>query len=358
MKSLLRFIGWCIGLFGSFLLTLFLVLTIVLTALSMTLTNRNNLKMWLKSSTLYENAKSLVIESMIQIPTEGTKDSSATEESYFAAMGKRLQNSNDDFTKLINKIVTPQYLESTLNTVIDATYDWLEKKTENLDFTIKIVENKADFVEFLAITFREKAKQLPACPKNFKVTAKFEPLGTSCWPRGMSYNEINKFIDKNSNRPEFQELFNKTGFSSEAFKIPLETSQQVQRIYVLVRFLPLLVIVVVLVLSGLCILFIPSKRGAVVIVGLALLFPGILWLVGALSGVMSTKYIFSNISDTVQSAQFVLLSPYLKLLVEAVLSSFKSRLFLCIGTAIAMGALLIVVGTISFRKPKAVTKTG
>jgi len=73
---------------------------------------------------------------------------------------------------------------------------------------------------------------------------------------------------------------------------------------------------------------------------------------------MSTKYIFSNIPDTVQSAQFVLLSPYLKLLVEAVLSSFKSRLFLCIGTAIAMGALLIVVGTISFRKPKAVTKTG
>ncbi|MCK9368985.1 hypothetical protein M0R04_03420 [Candidatus Dojkabacteria bacterium] len=118
MKTILNILRGILGLIFFLVLIILLVLTPTLISTGIIISHKENPKSWLANSGIYEELPGIISKT---ITGDGTKD----EHGKTKVVDKTLQ-------KLVNKIVTKEYVSSNVGLVIDGAYDWLSGKTPNL----------------------------------------------------------------------------------------------------------------------------------------------------------------------------------------------------------------------------------
>lgn len=193
MNILLGILRWLCAIIISIALSTW----IVVATINMTVTNRTVVKQWLASSGVYDTA----LSSLLRVDPTTSSTSAGT------------IISNSDMQKALAQTFNAEYLKTSTNTIIDATYDWMEGKTKAVTFSIPVQDLSSNFTNNLTAIIEPKLAALPACTG--KATY------PSCLPAGISAAEYAKQVTKPSNSSPFLgEPFTQNSFGDSAPSLP------------------------------------------------------------------------------------------------------------------------------------------
>lgn len=167
--------------FCAFLMSTALSAWIFVATLQVTVLDRGVVKSWLATSGVYNQA----LGNLVQVSTNNaTTDSLVT--------GTVLQNA-------LNKTFPPSYLQQNTNTVIDATYDWLEGKKNTITFNIPVQQKATEFSSNLANELEPVIAKLPTCGA-FTIQS---TVAATCIPKGISAANYAKQLTQPADSSDF-----------------------------------------------------------------------------------------------------------------------------------------------------------
>ncbi len=139
---------------------------LVVATLQMTILNREVAKGWIQNSGLYSN-----LIDAIPFQVDGGENEA-----------KKSFITTQDIQGALKKTFPPSYIQTHAETIIDATYDWIEAKTDKVTFSIPINDKMTEFAANLATQIQPRLATLPACggmiPPN--------DGAPTCIPRGLN----------------------------------------------------------------------------------------------------------------------------------------------------------------------------
>jgi hypothetical protein len=335
----INILRWILASILLLILSLVIIVGTIASGATKAITNQENLKVAVANSVIYDNALPIALEFLTQSATK-----SGEGQAYYAGLKKQFDNPADPLNQLVREIFTPNYLQQSVNTVIDAFFAWLRGETERPEFEIQIARDQKTLIKFLAITFKEKIRGLPNCPANFVIIKNFNPLETTCRPLGFNLDEVDNFLLINGDRPEFKQLLNKATINSSALKVDPKTSQNVQLVYRLVRYSWLMVMTAVITLSLLSAVIIPRFRRGLVVGGRVVVVCGAIILVGQLVLAALRGLIISSAINRLPADSISLIQTYLASIMRQLYVSIITRVSLESLFLIAWGLILIIAG--------------
>lgn len=85
--------------------------------------------------------------------------------------------------------LTPEYLRTNVNLILDSIYQWLDGKTSQPTFSINLTDVKTSFADKVADGARQKAAALPKCVTTANI-APFDVFSAGCLPAGVSPDQV------------------------------------------------------------------------------------------------------------------------------------------------------------------------
>lgn len=135
------------------LASLSITLWISVTTLQMTLLNREAVFSWLNNSGAYASVGDSIIS--LQQPESG-------------------QAASLDVVALqtaISKTLSAEFTQHVTETVLGAAYDWLQGKTNQIDFSVPLSDKREELKQHLATELEPKLRGLPACSSNLSMVS-------------------------------------------------------------------------------------------------------------------------------------------------------------------------------------------
>lgn len=124
-----------------------------LVTLSMTLLDRNDIKQWLSASGAYDSS---LIETLF------TTESVEADPSQPLPVDQTLI-SNEVVKNAMMRTFTSDFIQSGFETVIDASYDWMEGKRATFSFSIPLEAKRDTFISELTKEVEPRVAALPPC---------------------------------------------------------------------------------------------------------------------------------------------------------------------------------------------------
>ena len=275
-------------------------------------------------------------------------------ESGLYATGLKVSNKNAEKTSTLvtNKVLQQafsktfdaDYLKKNANTIIDASYDWLDGKKQTIAFSIPVQEKAEAFAANVATIIEPKLAALPVCASRLSTTDEL-----TCLPAGVSAADFAAQITKPSNSSPFTMPLTQETFGAQGLPQLGWLPQTVQGARVAVFTLPLLIIG----LGGLFVLLSPDKiRGAsrvgrhvTISAGVTLVGGIFLWIIGGSVNV-------AGLIDGVDPEQVAAVAAIANPLIHTILPDVGQALTLYSGIAVVLGgALWIAMFILHHKRP-------
>lgn len=144
-------------------------------AINLTVLNQNYIKRSLVNAQTYEN----IVPTMLNLATSST------------GVYKTNQPSTQTLQSLVpvvTKSVTPEFVQTTTESIIDGTFAWLKGNTPEPFFTIETSAVKASLQRDTADYLQARLQALPVCDANI---SRIDPLTTDCRPPQVSESVAN-----------------------------------------------------------------------------------------------------------------------------------------------------------------------
>jgi hypothetical protein len=180
----------------SFLLVAFLLVSSFLAT-----ARPDKIKSWLTKSGLYQ-----------AIPGTVTTHLAKDQKSDAATASDDISFSDPAVQSAIKKTLTPGFLQSSANAIIDGTYHWLNGRTPKPDFSINTAAVKQKFADELADYAVNRYRQLPPCTLRQPPTST-DPLQINCQIPG--YNIDQHIADFKAKVVSNQEFLPKPFFTAD-----------------------------------------------------------------------------------------------------------------------------------------------
>lgn len=165
------FHGAFIGLLG--LLT---VLSITIIVIIMNLTNRDIVKSWPAESGLYNNVTNQLLALLKQQGEDG--------QSFEQALGEGLLD-EERIKVVLGEVLPPEYWKTTVENVLDPTFDWLEGKAPELQFSVPLSAKANELADAMGKEIETQLANAPKCPSG-QNQEDFDVLTAKCLPAGVS----------------------------------------------------------------------------------------------------------------------------------------------------------------------------
>jgi hypothetical protein len=153
----------------------------------------DKLKTWLHDSKIYDKALSATLKDAQNEQNETGGDTSVS------LTDPNIQN-------LAGQAFTPQLVEKSVNTFIDANYAWLQGKTDKPAFSIDLSGAKADFATRAGQFVQQRLTSLPACTpaEQAQLQIPVDAFSVTCRPSGLDPTaEGNRVRDEINNSQDF-----------------------------------------------------------------------------------------------------------------------------------------------------------
>ncbi len=260
-----------------------------LVAINHTIGNAATIKVWLKDSKLYDNA----ITGLVDQANKSIKDQASEP-------AKQNDINRPEIQAAAEKAFTPEFLQTSTESVIDGFFNWMNGKTPKPEFAIPLGAVKQKFADEVNASAKARYASLPICPRNQPIPTEFDPFTVTCRVPGF---DANAEIDRQTNKivTNNEALGGKDTFTADDIKPGGDNKQPV---YKQLAFLPALyrlnrlgvIILVILILAagaGLVFLY-PSRRLGLRRVANKLITVGafiLVWaiLIGSAFGVLNRK---------------------------------------------------------------------
>ena len=159
-----------------------LSLWIFVATINATVANREVVKGWLAGSGVYDRA----LGSLLRISTDSKQDGSLV--------------TPDMLQEAFVQTFDGAYLKQSANTVIDATYDWLDGAANAITFSLPVQEKAGEFQQKLTALVLPKLQALPKCTTR---VATGDPNKVTCLPSGVDPAVYAEQLTRPSNEANF-----------------------------------------------------------------------------------------------------------------------------------------------------------
>jgi hypothetical protein len=257
-----------------------------------------------------------------------------------------------DMTDSISEYFTPEYTEQTANTVIDGVYDWLEGKTEKPEFQIQLAQDEEKFKNTMIDLIDQHMNSLPVCDPNYQPPEGMSPFEAECRPANYSKTDLENQINQQEDSEEFNQIFDKTTISSSDLEIDPKLSENAQKAYKLLNFLPVLVLGIALFLVLLIVLLVPTFKTGLIVGGISTAVPSILLLISSFFGnnKKSLNKAVELISQNAPAEMKSTVQEVSRALLESATTVFSKDIALYSFAGLALGASLLIGGILLKKK--------
>lgn len=333
-----RFMLWLRRiLVGLFTLLLFAALMAAAdaAAINANLANPNKLESWLADSGIYNHVVSDVLTK--------SQNSNSQNNSYGS-----ININEPGVVQAANQAFSPSLIQTSVNTVIDANYAWLQGKTKTPTFSIDLTQAKQNFAKNVGNQVTAHLKSIPVCtPQQLtQLQLPVDSLTVTCRPPTLDPVAEGQRVTQDIASGDFlnnsvitaSTLGNSNGQSSS--QVYYVKFAKLPQAYQAAKQAPIAAGVAALIFALAIIFLARSRRGGLKIVAITLMFTGLLMLaIKYVADTVVTKYqdkIFSNVFNLNLKQSFhVLLKS-----VEA--SLVKTYLYFGIGL-IVLGLVIIIL---------------
>lgn len=289
----LGILRWLVASVLIIIFTAWITVGIPLSALSRTLVDRAHIKYWLLASGIYQQPVTLISDVIVHtVPSD----------SPLAPVAQQAQNPDSALSKTLNTVLYPTFVQYSAQTVINATYDWLEGKTTRPNFKVALLPD---------VTAAETiVNQLP------------------------------------QNTLSVDAITQQTTVNSSDIPLDQRTSQLAQRGFVWAVLLPGIIVAVSLILLVLILIIIPNRRRSFMVVGTMLLSLGgilaITELILAANFTNILKFLFTTVLPPETAwVQQVFQAPLLLAYNDIIMRTARYSLALAALGAIFMGLAML-----------------
>ncbi|MBI4101171.1 hypothetical protein HY441_01700 [Candidatus Microgenomates bacterium] len=262
---------------GLLALAIFLSITILLplAATAQTITSRNSVKDLLVSRPIYD----LLVKAVDNLPLNEVGAEGEVSEAQDTGFDP------EALKQIIDKYFTYEFYQRAASQVVEAVFDWLDGKTDQPTFEIVVVEDQAAFQQFIIDVFVSRYSGLPACASDFELPPNFDPLSADCRPSQVGAEDVRRSLNEQLKSAELDQLFNQATISSQDLLADMDpgSTAQARFFYQLGKKLPLLSGLVIIGLVLLVFLVTFNRHKAFKTVGLTLLLPAGMVLIGTLA---------------------------------------------------------------------------
>lgn len=188
-------------------------------------------------------------------------------------MNQNMEKSEDDggdinfdapeIQSAASKAFTPDFLRTSVESVVDGVYGWLDGKTAEPQFTIDISSAKKTFVESVADSAATRVEALPVCTTIEQAQGGDDPFSATCKPPDFNaQTEKQKFLEKfNSGEgPLKQNAISYADLQKDSNEKPTDKLKDAPKFFQLAKELPVILAVVAIVLMSLIVLLNPANR--------------------------------------------------------------------------------------------------
>jgi len=241
-----------------------------------TIHNRGSVKGWLDKSGFYTKVVNVALEK-IKAPAEGKQADNQAGDLPI----------NDPAVQAIAKgVLTPEFLKTNVEKVLDGSYNWLDGSAKNLSFSLDLTNAKQQLATGLGGYATTKAAALKTCVTN-ELIDDFDAFSSTCRPKGLSAEAVGQKLtddlltgDQFLPNPVLTEKDIKIK-GSDGSEMPIDGTKQadiVRKSYSFSGYVPYILGIVAL-LTALGVIFISRDRlKGVRRVGVVLLVNGMLLL--------------------------------------------------------------------------------
>jgi hypothetical protein len=209
------------------------------------LANRDVVKSWLDDGKFYDNIVDVVIENLSTVESDKAGEIPVTDPVLQAK---------------VKEVITPQFLQTSTESILDGVYNWLEGKTDKPDFAIDLSGIRTSLATALGDYAVARGANLPVCSE---VPADYDAISAECIPPGVVAADLkaqventllneSTFIDKPT-------LTADTITSNDGQSNLFVESEKIQKFYNQSKNLPL-ILGILTALSAIGVLFLSSSR--------------------------------------------------------------------------------------------------
>ncbi len=162
-----------------------------------TIHNRDTVKSWFVKSDFYNKVAGIAIDKLNE-PPQDEKMANNTDKGEVD-----VPTSDPNVQAIIKQALNADLLKTNIEKVLDAGYDWLDHRTDKLDFTVDLTSAKQQLASGLADYAKSRTESLPPCGSGESAES-FEPLSSGCRPKGVSADQVSQKLSA--------DVLNGTGF--------------------------------------------------------------------------------------------------------------------------------------------------
>ncbi|MBN1617957.1 hypothetical protein JW887_01270 [Candidatus Dojkabacteria bacterium] len=295
MKAIVKGLRSFISTILRFLLSIILVLTIPVCALSLTFINRNNLKNAFELTNTYEKFTpallNLIEQQYENSSTEKTDQSDTTQGSPETTQSQDTTNNTNIYPEIIfsqltredsetrrtfEQFMKKELLKRATEKVIDAFYDYFEGKTRQPEFEINLIDSKETLTNILKAAVNDKFDEIPVCNLDYTTTNEFNPFEAECRPENITDKDVDDFIAQFLTDEKYNEIYATTTIKSENLNIPKKETENIKVIFTTLKAIPVYTFVVTILFASLIIVTTPTFKTKFSRLGGTLLTSGII----------------------------------------------------------------------------------
>lgn len=343
LKSLLR------GLL-SLVFKCSIVLLAVIGSFAVVFGTSAQLKKSLRTSNIYTGAADSIIDS--------TRKSTGNKSDAVASDASASSPFDDpELRQAAQKAITPAFLQSSSEQIIDGMYGWISGKTAQPEFRIDASAAKAQFTEAVGDYAVNRAGKLPACTldqtRELAATAgKIDPLTISCVPAGFDIHSLRNLVATQVDKTETgkdsilknpiitQDNLPKDDQGKTAVQHLTESASSAPRVFHLFTTAPTVFGVLAVLSGGLIVLLHDQKRRGLRSLAITLTVVGVLILLGIGLSKATFNKLESPTGPFAKNVTSTLQQPAVKA-THALIDAVNSKLLLY-----AIIYLLVGVGTL------------
>jgi hypothetical protein len=334
MKTFFKVIRYIISIILIIPLFLLLIVSPPLIATSQTVTHRENIKNVLDQSGIYDNLLDIVVPIITQSSTESEQMAQLFEE-------------GSEFREALDEELTPTKVRTKIDTIIDAMYDWLEDKTASPEFEIYLIEGDSAIKNVFSTMLVARLEDLPTCTTYTQLEQAMQnPMEAQCKPEDFDSSQILTLIDEEMTSDQIDQIKDQFKLSSEDMNFSIENSELYKNMFIILRWLHLVLIVAITVLTILVLLLLPGWKGSFITLSILYLIPGLIWSVASFlnpfKNVLEVAELSTGTEAQMQSIFINLFSP--------LFSTLTSKMRLCALIIAGIGVLFMVIGIIIKKK--------
>lgn len=230
------------------------------------LTDKDNIKTWLKEGGLYSNFVDVVTDQAYKKIDEETVE-------------KSTNLSRDDILSIVKDVLTEDWLTMQGEKIVDSVYSWLEGENARIDFQIDLSERKEILGNSIGTLLKAKLADIPACGAGVVPNPgdQFNPFEAECLPQDVDYEqEVDKAIDSMIADENF---LADAQYDSKEINISSEVTNRVQQAYEVSENIALVFLIAVFVITLVLFIIVPGFKNGFIVSGFVLLMGGSLVII-------------------------------------------------------------------------------